>query len=64
MLIEIPNKEEKERIMDKRKENITTSEELGSEFGDINASKFLELSQAAKSKDKKENNEKRNNSAK
>lgn len=64
MLIVIPNKEEKEKTMAKKKEQITTSEELGSEFGDINASKFFELSQAAKSNDKKKNNEKRNNSAK
>ncbi|MGV3464538.1 MAG: hypothetical protein ACO1OT_04515 [Heyndrickxia sp.] len=48
--------------MDSRKENITTSEELGSEFGDINASKFIELSQAAKSSNQKDK-EKRNNNA-
>jgi len=50
--------------MDKKKEQITTSEELGSEFGDINASKFFELSQASKSNNKEKDNKKRNNSAK
>lgn len=56
-------KGEQERTMDSRKENITTSEELGSEFGDINATKFIELSQAARNSNQKKEEEKRNNNA-
>ncbi|MBS4172297.1 hypothetical protein [Bacillus sp. FJAT-49736] len=50
--------------MSEREQNTTFSEELGSELGDINATKFLELSQAAKKDDKKQDNKKRNNNAK
>jgi hypothetical protein len=45
--------------MDNKIDYINASEELGSEFGDINAEKFLELNKPLKDNNKKEENKKK-----